>query len=93
LWGRREETQQKGTRSAPFLLFGVWKQPETAQKVDLKLRDVNPDRNGSKSGSSCRGKSVETGQEVGCPRPLEAPSYVCPGKLPKSVLKSPIIGG
>ena len=26
-------------------------------------------------------------------RPPEAPSYVCPGKHPKSVLKSPIIGG
>ena len=29
------------------------KQPETAQKVDLKLRDVNTDRNGSKSSGSC----------------------------------------
>jgi len=41
------------------------KQPETAQKVDLKLRDGNPDRNESKSSSSCGGKSVETGREVG----------------------------
>ena len=41
------------------------KQPETAQKIDLKLRDVNLDRNGPKSSSSCGTKSVETGQEVG----------------------------
>ena len=64
----REKIQQRGTKPASFRFFESFdsqKQPETAQKVDLKLRDVNPDRNESKSSSSCGGKSVERGQEVG----------------------------
>ena len=63
-----ERKHNRGTKSASFGFFESFdsqKQPETAQKVDLKLRDVNPDRNESKCSSSCGGKSVETGREVG----------------------------
>ena len=64
----REKTQQGGTKSASFRFFESFdsqKLPETAQKVNLRLRDVNPDINESKSSSSCGGKSVERGLEVG----------------------------
>ena len=47
----REKTQQRGTKSASFRFFESFdsqKQPETAQKVDLRLRDVNPDVSESK---------------------------------------------
>ena len=48
----REKTQQRGPKSASFRFFESFdsqKQPETAQKVDLRLRDVNPDINESKA--------------------------------------------
>jgi hypothetical protein len=51
------------------------KQPETGQKDDLMPRDVNLDRNESKSSSSCGAKSVETGQEIG----WTWPNIICHG--------------
>ena len=63
-----ERKHNRGTKSASFCFFESFdsqKQPETAQKVNLRLRDVNPDINESKSSSSCGGKSVERGLEVG----------------------------
>ena len=48
-----------------FESFDSQKLPKMAQKVDLRLRDVHPNRNESKKGSGCGGKSVERGREVG----------------------------
>jgi hypothetical protein len=61
-------SQMRGTKSQVFAFFESFdsqKQPETAQKVDLMLRDMNPGRDESKSSGSCRAKSVKTGWEVG----------------------------
>src|ERR1700683_915796 len=43
-----ERKHNRGRKSASFRFFESFdsqKQPETAQKVDLRLRDVNPDTN------------------------------------------------
>ena len=64
----RKKIHQRGTKPVSFRFFESFdsqKQPETAQKDDLRLRGVNPDINVSKSSSSCGGKSVERGREVG----------------------------
>src|ERR1700735_1564697 len=60
-----ERKHNRGTSFHFFESFDNQKQPETAQKDDLRLRDVNPDINESKSSSNCEGKSVKSGREVG----------------------------
>src|ERR1700683_5123189 len=60
-----ERKHNRGTSFHFFESFDNQKQPETAQKDDLRLRDVNQDINESKSSSNCEGKSVKSGPEVG----------------------------
>jgi hypothetical protein len=64
--GERGNTAERDLQSFRFFEgLDSQKQPETVQKVDLMLRDVNPGRNELTSTNSWGEGREETGQEAG----------------------------